>query len=65
MLRPEQGDVGLDCWLGPVPVQKFLYPRSHVGEQDIVHELDGRRRALDVQEDGTDVRQREALRSGM
>ena len=52
MLRPEQGDVGLDLLVGPVPVQEVLHVRPRVGEKDVVDELDRRCRALDVQQDG-------------
>jgi hypothetical protein len=52
MLRAEQRDVGLDVGVGRVALQELLHARPRVGEQDVMNELDGRRRALDVQQDG-------------
>ena len=65
MLRPEQGDVGRDGRVGRVAVQEFLHPGARIGEQRRVDEVDGRRRALDVQQDRADVRQRDAVPRGM
>ena len=52
MLRAKQRDVGLDFRVGRMALQELLHARPRVGEQDVVDELDGRRRALDVQKDG-------------
>jgi hypothetical protein len=45
--------------------EEFLHPRPRIRKQNVVDELDGRRRALDVQQDGADVPQLDAVRSGM
>lgn len=52
MLGPEECDLGRDCRLGPAAVEELLHLRPCVREQRVVDELDGRRRALDVQQDG-------------
>ena len=65
MLRCEPLDVGLDFRVGFVALQELLHARAGVPKQRCVDELDGRRRALDVQQDRADVRQRDAVRRGM
>lgn len=65
MLGLEPGDVRLDAGLCPVPLQEAARPRAGIAEQRSVDELDGRRRALDVEEDGAGLLQRDAVRSGM
>jgi hypothetical protein len=49
----------------PVPLEKIPHPRAGVTEQGLVDEVDGGGGALDVQQDGADLRQRDAVRSGM
>jgi hypothetical protein len=56
MLRPEQGDVGSDGRVGAVEVEEFLHPGPCIREQNVVDELDGRCRALDVQQNRADRR---------
>jgi hypothetical protein len=46
-------------------LEKILYPGPREAEQGCVDEFDGRRRPLDVQEDGARLRQLDAVRSGM
>jgi hypothetical protein len=46
-------------------LEKGAHTRPRVGKEHPVHELDRRRRALDVQQDGADVAQLDAVRSGM
>ena len=41
------------------------HPGAGITEQRLVDEIDGRGRALDVQQDGADLRQRDAVRTGM
>jgi hypothetical protein len=65
MLGLEQGDVGPNLRLFPVPLEKIPHPRAGVTEQGLVDEVDGGGGALDVQQDGADLRQRDAVRSGM
>ena len=65
MLGLESRDVGADLGIIPMPLEKSTHPGARMAEQRLVDELDGRRRALDVQEDGADVLQLDAARSGM
>jgi hypothetical protein len=65
VLGLESRDVGPDLGIVPMPLEKFHHPSARVTEQRLVDEFDGRRRALDVQEDGADPLQRDAVRSGM
>ena len=65
VLGLESGDVGLDLGIIPMPLEKFTHPSARIAEQRSVDEFDGRRRALDVQKDGPDALQRDAVRSGM
>ncbi len=46
-------------------LEKVLQPGPRETKQRCVDELDGRCRPLDVQEDGADLRQLDAVRSGM
>ena len=62
---PESRDVGADLSIIPIPLEKSTHPGARIAEQRLVDEFDGRRRALDVQEDGADALQRDAVRSGM
>jgi hypothetical protein len=61
----QPGDIGPDLRLVPASLEKFLRPGPGIIEQRFVNEVDGRRRALDVQEDGADLLQVDAVRSGM
>jgi hypothetical protein len=61
----EPGDVGPDRRIGPMPLEKAIYPVAGIAEQRLMDEVDGRRRPLDVQEDGAGVLQLDAVRCGM
>jgi hypothetical protein len=65
MLGAESRDVGSDIGVIPVPLEKCAGPVTRIAEQRPMDEFDGRRRALDVEEDGADVPQRTAARTGM
>lgn len=65
MLGLESRYVGPDLGVIPVPLEKSTHPGPRMGEQRFVDEFDGRGRALDVQEDDADLRQRDAVRTGM
>ena len=65
MLGRESGDVGLDLGLCPMPFQEPTDPGAGIAEQRVMDELDRRRRALDVEEDGAQPFQRDAARRGM
>jgi hypothetical protein len=65
MLGAQPREVCLDIRLGSVAREELLHPRPRIRKQNVVDELDGRRRALDVQQDGADVAQFDAVRSGM
>ncbi len=65
VLGLESRDVGPDLGIIPMALDKITHPGPRITEQRLVDELDGRRRALDVQEDGADLLQRDADRSGM
>jgi hypothetical protein len=65
VLGLESCDVGADLGLIPMPLEKFPHPGARMAEQRLVDEFDGRRRALDVQKNGADALQRDAVRSGM
>jgi hypothetical protein len=64
MLVLEPSDICADLGIVPVPSKEFAHPGTGVAEQDFVNEIDGRCRALDVQEDGADLLQVDAVRSG-
>jgi hypothetical protein len=65
MFRAQPREVGLDKRLGAVAREERLHSRPRIRKKTVVDELDGRRRALDVQQDGADVAQLDAVRSGM
>jgi hypothetical protein len=65
MFRAQPREVGLDKRLGAVAREELLHSRPRIRKKTVVDELDGRRRALDVQQDGADVAQLDAVRSGM
>ena len=65
MFGPELGDVGPDVRILPMPLEKVPEPGPRIAEQLTMDELDGRGGALDVQQDGADLGQRDVARSGM
>ncbi len=65
MLGLESQDVGPDLGITPMPLEKSTDPGPRIAEQLLVDEFDGRRRALDVQQDGADVLQLDRVRTGM
>ena len=65
VLGLQSRDVGPDLRLVPVLLQKSTDPGPSITEQRLVDEIDGRRRALDVQQDGADPLQRDAAPRGM
>ena len=65
MLCLEPRDVDADLRVGPMSLQKAADLRASIAEQRLMDELDRRRRPLDVQEDGADLLQLEAVLSGM
>jgi hypothetical protein len=65
VLGLETRDVGADLGIIPMLLEKSIHPGPCIAEQRLVDEVDGRRRALDVQEDSADLRQRDAVRRGM
>ena len=48
-----------------MPLEKVPHPGPRIAEQRTVDEFDGCCGTLDVQEDGADLGQRDAVRSGM
>ena len=59
-------DIGPDLGVSPILLEKVPGPGPRIAEQRLVDEVDGCSRALDVQQDGADLRQRDAvLRIGM
>ncbi len=65
MLRLQPGDVGPDFGIVRVPLEKLPDALAGVAEQDLVDEIDWGSGALDVQQDGADLAQVDAVRSGM
>jgi hypothetical protein len=65
MLGPESLQVGANRGIARVPLQEPADPGARIREQRFMDELDGRRRALDVQNDGADRPQFDTARSGM
>jgi hypothetical protein len=65
VLSPESRDVGPDLSVIPKAPEEVAHPGARVAEQRFMDELDGCGRALDVQQDGADLGQRDAVRSGM
>ena len=61
----QQREVGTDARIVGVLLEVVMHARAGVRKQDVMDELDGRRRALDVQQDRADVRQRDAVPRGM
>jgi hypothetical protein len=64
-LGPESRDVGTDLGIVPMALEKPTHPGPRIAEQRSVDEVDGCGGALDVQQDGADLRQRDAVRNGM
>ena len=65
MFGPELGDVGPDVRILPMLLEEVPDPGPRVPEQCLVDEVDGCGGALDVQQDGADIRQRDTVRTGM
>jgi hypothetical protein len=65
VLRLESREVAADVRVIPASTEKVSGPGPGKPEQRVVDEFDGRRRPLDVQQDGADLRQVDAVRSGM
>jgi hypothetical protein len=66
VLGLESRDIGPDIGIFPVPLKKVPDPGPRIAEQRLMNEVDRCGRALDVQEDGADLRQRDAVfRIGM
>ncbi len=64
VLGLEPRDVGADLGFIPMPLEKPTHPGARIAEQRVMDECEGRRGALDVQEDGADVLQLDAARCG-
>jgi hypothetical protein len=59
-------DIGPDLGITPMLLEKFPDPVPRIAEQRLVDEVDGCSSALDVQQDGADLGQRDAVfRIGM
>jgi hypothetical protein len=65
VLGLESSDVRANLGVVPMPIEKFTHSGARIPKQRLVDECDGCGRALDVQKDRTDFRQRDAVRSGM
>ena len=66
MLGLQSRDIGPDVGIIPVPLEELPDPGPRIAEQRTVDEVDGCGGSLDVQQDGADLRQRDAvLRIGM
>ena len=65
MFGPELGDVGPDLGIVPMPLEKLPHSGTGIAEQRFVDEVDGCCGALDVQQDGANLGQRDPVRSGM
>jgi hypothetical protein len=65
VLGPKPRHVGADFRITPMPPEKLPRLGACVAEQRVVDEVDGCGGALDVQEDGADLLQVDAVRSGM
>jgi len=59
VLGLESNDVGADLGIVPLPLEETTHPGARMAEQRLVDEIDRRRRAFDVQQDGADVLQRD------
>ena len=65
MFGAQPREIGLDRRLGAMAREELLHLRPRIRKEIVVDELDGRRRALDIQQDGADVAQFDTVRSGM
>jgi hypothetical protein len=66
MLGRQPGDIGPNLGVAPMLPEKVPDPVPRIAEQRLVNEVDGCGGALDVQQDGADLRQRDAVfRIGM
>ena len=66
MLGLELSDIGPDFGIIPALLEKISDPGPRIPEQRLVDEVDRCGGALDVQQDGADLRQRDAVfRIGM
>ena len=65
VLGLESSNVGPNLGVVPMAIEEFAHPGARITEQRTVDEVDGRGRAFDVQQDGADLPQRDAARSGM
>jgi hypothetical protein len=65
VLQLQPSHIGPDFGIAPVPSQEFQHPLAREAEQGAVNELDRGGGALDVQQDGADLDQVDAVRSGM
>jgi hypothetical protein len=59
VLGLESNDVGADLGIVPLPREETFHPGARITEQRLVDEIDRRRRAFDIQQDGADVLQRD------
>ena len=57
-------DIGPDLGIIPMLLEEVPDPGPRIAEQRLVDKVDGCSGTLDVQEDGVDFRQRDAVRSG-
>ena len=57
----QQREVGTDAGIVGVLLEVVMHARAGVGKQDVMDELDGRRRALDVQQDRANAGQRNGM----
>jgi hypothetical protein len=65
VLRLQPGDVGPDFRIVRVLLEKLPDALAGVAEQGLVDEIDWGSGSLDVQQDGADLAQVDAVRSGM
>jgi hypothetical protein len=66
VLGLESRDIGPDLGILPVLLEKIPDPSPRIAEQRLMDKVDGCGGALDVQQDGADFRQRDAVfRIGM
>jgi hypothetical protein len=65
MLGLESCDVLADLSVVPMPLEESTHPGARMPEQRLVDEIDRRRRAFDVEQDGPYLLQRDAAPRGM
>jgi hypothetical protein len=61
LFRLQPSDIGPDLGIAPVLLEKIPDPGPRVTEQRLMNEVDGCGGALDIQQDGADLRQRDAV----